>query len=49
MMKVKELMSAKVYTIRPEDTLDRVVVMFHFNAIRHSARFCQTCGQSTQA
>ncbi|QPJ61528.1 MAG: CBS domain-containing protein [Candidatus Nitronauta litoralis] len=34
-MKVKELMSPKVYTIGPEDTLDRVVVMFHFNAIRH--------------
>jgi acetoin utilization protein AcuB len=34
-MKVKELMSAKVYTIGPEDKLDRVVVMFHFNAIRH--------------
>ncbi len=35
MMKVKELMSTKVYTIKPEDTLDSVVVMFHFNAIRH--------------
>ena len=35
MMKVKELMSTKVYTVSPEDSLDRVVVMFHFNAIRH--------------
>ncbi len=35
MMKVKELMSTTIYTISPEDTLDRVVVMFHFNAIRH--------------
>lgn len=35
MMKVKELMSTKIYTISPDDMLDRVVVMFHFNAIRH--------------
>ena len=34
-MKVKELMSTKVYTVSPDDSLDRVVVMFHFNAIRH--------------
>jgi acetoin utilization protein AcuB len=34
-MKVKELMSTKITTIGPEDTLDRVVVLFHFNAIRH--------------
>lgn len=34
-MKVKELMSTKVYTVTPEDMIDRVFFLFNFESIRH--------------
>lgn len=34
-MKVKELMSSKLFTLSPEDKIDAVFVMFHFETIRH--------------
>ncbi len=34
-MRVKELMSKKVQTVGPEDFVDKVVALFHFEAIRH--------------
>lgn len=34
-MKVKELMSKKLFTVGPEDMLDKVFFLFNFEAIRH--------------
>jgi len=34
-MKVKELMSTKLFTVGPEDLLDKVFFLFNFEAIRH--------------
>lgn len=34
-MRVKELMTKKVITIGPEDNVDRVFFLFHFESIRH--------------
>ena len=34
-MKVKDLMSKKVFTVGPEDMLDKVFFLFNFEAIRH--------------
>lgn len=34
-MKVKELMSKKLFTVGPEDMLDKVFLLFNFEAIRH--------------
>lgn len=34
-MKVKELMSKKLFTVGPEDMLDKVFYLFNFEAIRH--------------
>ena len=34
-MKVKELMSKKLFTVGPEDMLDKVFILFNFEAIRH--------------
>ena len=34
-MKVKELMTKKVVTVTPDDMVDKVFVLFHFEAIRH--------------
>jgi acetoin utilization protein AcuB len=34
-MKVKDLMSKKLFTVGPEDMLDKVFFLFNFEAIRH--------------
>jgi acetoin utilization protein AcuB len=34
-MKVKDLMSTKLFTVGPEDMLDKVFFLFNFEAIRH--------------
>jgi len=34
-MKVKELMTKKVITVHPEENVDRVFFLFHFERIRH--------------
>ncbi len=34
-MKVQELMSKKLFTVGPEDMLDKVFFLFNFEAIRH--------------
>ncbi len=34
-MKVKELMTTKVITVHPEENVDRVFFLFHFERIRH--------------
>ncbi len=34
-MKVKDLMSKKLFTVGPEDMLDKVFYLFNFEAIRH--------------
>lgn len=34
-MKVKELMTKKVFTVTPEDKVDKVFILFNFEAIRH--------------
>ena len=34
-MKVKDLMSKRVFTVGPEDMLDKVFFLFNFEAIRH--------------
>ncbi len=34
-MKVKDLMSKKLFTVSPEDMLDKVFFLFNFEAIRH--------------
>ncbi|MFQ5671696.1 MAG: CBS domain-containing protein [Nitrospinales bacterium] len=34
-MKVKELMTKKVITLSPNDNVDSVFILFHFEAIRH--------------
>ena len=34
-MKVKELMSKKLFTVGPDDMLDKVFYLFNFEAIRH--------------
>ena len=34
-MKVKELMTKKVVTVTPDDMVDKVFVLFHFEGIRH--------------
>ncbi len=34
-MKVKDLMSKKLFTVKPEDMLDKVFFLFNFEAIRH--------------
>ena len=34
-MKVKDLMSTKLFTVGPDDMLDRVFFLFNFEAIRH--------------
>ena len=34
-MKVKDLMSRKLFTVGPEDMLDKVFFLFNFEAIRH--------------
>lgn len=34
-MKIKELMSKKVFTVTPEDKVDRIFILFNFEAIRH--------------
>jgi len=34
-MKVSDLMSKKVITVTPEDMVDKVFVLFHFEGIRH--------------
>ena len=34
-MKVKDLMSTKLFTVKPEDMLDKVFFLFNFEAIRH--------------
>ena len=34
-MKVKDLMSTKLFTVGPEDMLDKVFFLFNFESIRH--------------
>jgi len=34
-MKVKELMTRKVHTLNPDDDIDSVFILFHFETIRH--------------
>lgn len=34
-MRVKELMTKKVFTVTPEDKVDKVFILFNFEAIRH--------------
>lgn len=34
-MRVKELMTTKVYTVTPDDMVDRVFCLFNFEGIRH--------------
>ncbi|MBI5428653.1 MAG: CBS domain-containing protein [Nitrospinae bacterium] len=34
-MRVKELMSVKVFTVTPDDMVDRVFFLFNFESIRH--------------
>ena len=34
-MKVRELMQASVYTVRPDDMIDRVFFLLHYEKIRH--------------
>lgn len=34
-MKVKDLMSKKLFTVKPDDMLDKVFFLFNFEAIRH--------------
>ena len=34
-MRVKELMTTKVYTVTPNDLIDRVFCLFNFEGIRH--------------
>ncbi len=34
-MKVKDLMTEKVYTVGPDDPVDKVFVLFHYEGIRH--------------
>ena len=34
-MKVKELMTKAMFTVSPEDSVDKVFILFHFENIRH--------------
>ena len=34
-MRVKELMTTKIYTVGPNDLLDKVFLLFNFESIRH--------------
>jgi len=34
-MRIKELMTKKVYTVGPDDLLDKVFLLFNFESIRH--------------